>query len=173
MTRALLLWAACAMFVAYPAPAHAHQDLILPVTADGAIPDIPPEFGPVQLTLVGLGSDAPVVTLRIGAHQSTLPLCAARLIRSKSLADVTVAASWYHDEDTGLPYYIGLHFLEPGRKPRRSYNSEIGFLFNLHDATLIHAKSFKADQSGGGGQYTRIDVAADCRTAVGGRIKTL
>ena len=51
--------------------------------------------------------------------------------------------------------------------------SVVEFLFNLHDATLIDAKSFEADQSGRGGQYSKIDLTSDCVSKSSGRINTL
>ncbi len=113
MMRALIHCAAVAMCVALAAPAQAHRDRILPISADGAIEDIPPQFGRVKLTMAGL------------------------------------------------------------EEPGRSYQSVVEFLFNLHDATLIDAKSFEVDQSGRGGQYSKIDLTSDCVSKSGGRINTL
>jgi hypothetical protein len=133
----LLSFALCA------GPAEAHRDRILHVKADGSIPDIPAEFGKVRLTLEGLGSNHPLIQLRIGTHQTTLPLCVANMIRTTSAAEIRVTGSWYHDEKNSLPYYLDIQFFEPGYDPKRSYNSSHTFLFNLHNAKLIDAGAFK------------------------------
>ena len=144
-------------------PAEAHQDRILQVKGDGAIPDIPAAFGPMHLTLERLGSAEPLIQLTIGAHRTTLPLCVARMIRSRDLAQIRVLASWYHEESRTLPYYVNIQFFEPDYDPKRNYNSSQEFLFNLHNANLIHAKSFVADAKGDGGQYKALALPQGCK----------
>jgi hypothetical protein len=100
VVEAILLY-----FALVAGPAEAHRDRILPVKADGSIPDIPAEFGQVRLTLEGLGSNNPLIQLRIGTHQTTLPFCVAQMIHTTSLAEIKVTGSWYHDEKDSLPYY--------------------------------------------------------------------
>jgi len=163
MARTYALCALFAVFAALACPAQAHQDQILPVAADGAITVLPPKYGPVNLTLEGLGSVKPLVQLRIGANQTTLPFCVTRLIRSRNLKDVLVTGSWYHDEEGGLPYYVKIQFFEPGYDRKKSLNSNLKFVFNLHDAKLIYAKAFEVDSSGNGGQFKDIALPANCR----------
>jgi len=149
-------------FALVAGPAEAHRDRILPVKADGSIPDIPAEFGQVRLTLEGLGSTNPLIQLRIGTHQTTLPLCVARMIRTRSAAEIQVTGSWYHDEKTSLPYYLDVQFFDPGYDPKRRYNSGHGFLFNLHNAKLIHATTFEATNAGDGGQDMALTLPPGC-----------
>jgi hypothetical protein len=143
--------------------AEAHRDRVLHVEADGSISDIPAAFGQARLTLEGLGSEKPLVRLKIGASQTTLPFCVSRMIRSRDVAQIRVSGSWYHDETRSLPYYLGIQFFDPGYDPKRHYNSGQEFLFNLHDAKLIHAKAFEANQSGNGGQSKELNLPADCQ----------
>ena len=142
--------------------AEAHRDRILHVKADGSMPDIPAEFGQARLIVEGLGSGKPFIQLRIGPHQTTLPLCVARMIRSRSAADIQVTGSWYHDEKTSLPYYLDVQFFDPGYDPKRSYNSSQKFLFNLHNAKLIHATTFKATKVGDGGHGMALTLPPGC-----------
>jgi hypothetical protein len=135
----------------------------LHVKADGSIPDVPAAFGQVRLTLEGLGSNHPLIRLRIGRHQTTLPFCIAQMIRATSVADIQVTGSWYHDEKASLPYYLDIQFFEPGYDPKRSYNSSHTFLFNLHNAKLIDASAFKADNSGDGGQGMALKLPPGCK----------
>lgn len=157
------LCAVFALLAMFAGPVQAHQDRLLPVQADGAIPDIPPQFGKATLTVEGLGSDRPLVRLTIGANQTTLPLCAARLIRSRSPGDIKVTGSWYHDlRPGGLPYYLSMTFFDPGYDPKRKFNSSRSFLFNLNDAKLIRVKRFEAAPSDDGGQFGKADLPPDC-----------
>lgn len=142
--------------------AEAHRDRILHVKADGSIPDIPTEFGQARLIVKGLGSEKPLIQLRIGSHQTTLPPCVAQMIRTRSAAEIQVTGSWYHDEKASLPYYLDVQFFDPGYDPKRSYNSSHEFLFNLHNAKLINAKTFKATEAGDGGQSMALTLPPGC-----------
>jgi hypothetical protein len=146
----------------FSSPVEAHKDRLLPVAADGSISGIPTEFGRVRLIVEGLGSEKPFIQLRIGANQMTLPSCVSSRILTSGMAGVRVTGSWYHDEEDSLPYYLNIHFFDPGYDPRRSYNSSQEFLFNLHNAKLIHAEAFEADQSGNGGQFGKLKLPLDC-----------
>jgi hypothetical protein len=146
----------------FAGPAGAHRDRIVHVEADGSMPDIPAQFGQARLILEGLGSDQPVIQLKIGANQTTLPACVARMIRTTSAADIQVTGSWHHDEKATLPYYLDIQFLDPGHDPKRRYSSSHQFLFNLHDARLIDAKAFEANQAGNGGQFGVLKLPAGC-----------
>lgn len=147
-------------------PAAAHRDRILHVEADGSIPDIPAEFGPARLILEGLGSEKPSIQLQIGQHQTTLPSCVAQMVRTKSVADLQLTGSWYHDEKKSLPYYLNIKFYSPGYDPKRNYNSGHEFLFNLHNAKLIRATAFEANQSGNGGQGMALILSPGCKLEV-------
>ena len=143
--------------------AEAHRDRILHVKADGSIPDIPTKFGQARLIVEGLGSEKPLIQLRIGSHKTTLPLCVAQMIRTRTAAEIQVTGSWYHDEKTSLPYYLDVQFFDPGYDPKRSYNSSQEFLFNLHNAKLIDATAFKATSAGDGGQRKALALPPGCK----------
>ena len=146
--------------------ADAHKDRILDVDPDGAMRDVPAQFGPVRLIVAGLGSAQPSVQLRIGAHHTSLPDCVARIIRSTTMADILVTASWYHDEGRGLPFYLNIEFRDPGADPSRSLHSSHEFLFNLHNAELIDAKRVEAEQSGNAAQFRPLKLPAGCELNV-------
>ena len=150
------------VFALFAGPAKAHEDRILHVNADGSIPAIPAEFGKARLIMNGLGTKWPFVQLRIGAHRTTLPFCVTQIIRTTSAAGVLVTGSWYHDEKTSLPYYLDVRFFDPGYDPKRSYNTDHEFLFNLHNAKLIDATVLEATKSGDGGQRTALKLPPGC-----------
>ena len=141
--------------------AGAHQDRILTVREDGSIPEIPASFGPVFLSTSQLGSAAPKVSFRVGVHVTTLPACLTRHIRSSNRNDLFVVGSWYHEESI-LPYYVSVQFLDPGHDKSRSYNSSTNILFNLHNGAVIHVKRFIANRSDSGGQYIKLYLPEGC-----------
>jgi hypothetical protein len=150
----------------FAGPASAHRDRILHVEADGSIPDIPASFGEARLILEGLGSNKPLIQLRIGANQTTLPPCVARMIRTTRAADIQVTGSWVHDEKASLPDYLNIQFFDPGHDSKRSYNASHQFLFNLHNARLIDAKAFEANLAGNGGRFRALKLPAGCELDV-------
>ena len=138
--------------------ASAHQDRLLTVLADGAIPEIPASLGPVFLKMSGLGGPTPAVTFRAGNKATTLPPCFTRLI-SATMRDVQVSGSWYHEESV-LPYYVNVTFSEPDRLEGRPYNASLSVLFNLRTTQVIKVHQYTPDPSGNGVQYA--DVTASC-----------
>jgi hypothetical protein len=159
MRKFSVLLSILALFVG---PAEAHKDRVLHIEADGSIPDVPAAFGPARLIVEGLDSVKPLIQLRIGANQSTLPDCVARTIRTANAAEIQVSGSWNHDEKGPLPYYLNIRFFDPGYDPKRRYNSSHEFLFNLHNAKIIHAEEFEANQSGNGGQSRTLKLPMGC-----------
>jgi hypothetical protein len=57
---------------------------------------------------------------------------------------------------------LNIKFYDPGYNAKRSYNSSQEFLFNLHNAKLIHATAFEANQSGSGGQNMALKLPPGC-----------
>ncbi|MBD2458757.1 hypothetical protein H6G80_32435 [Nostoc sp. FACHB-87] len=146
--------------------AYAHRDRILTLTPNGSIPEIPATFGRAHLTVSGLGTDQPLIQLKIGTHQTTLPACVARLIRTTSQRDIRLTGSWYHDESI-LPYYINIEFYDPGRNPNL-HNSSYQILYNLHNAKIIKLTRFKANLLGNGVQSTDIVLPVNCKSVLMG-----
>lgn len=147
--------------------AYAHEDRILTLRADGSITEIPASFGRARLTVKGLGTRTPLVQLRIGTRQTTLPICAASIIRTRDPEDIRVTASWYHDQ-ARLPYYINIEFYDPDRKPERFVNPSSQFLFNLHDAKLIKVHRLEANWFDDGGSFKEVEFSAKCKAAMTG-----
>ena len=159
MFRCLLLTLAFAA-----GPANAHEDRILTVQPDGAIPEIPAIFGPVVLEISNLGTSSPDVQLSVGPKVTKLPSCVTRLIHTESKDQILVTGSWYGDESV-LPYYISAKFFEPGYSATRNFNSNISILFNLRTGHVIEIRRFLADQSDTGGSYAPVTIPEDCQLA--------
>lgn len=143
--------------------AYAHQDRILTLIADGSIPEIPAYFGRTQLMVSGLGTDNPLIQLKIGMHQTTLPVCVARLIRITSEKNIRLTGSWYHNEST-LPYYINVQFYYPSQS---SYNTSYRILYNLHNAKLLKLTRFESNKLGEG-VFSDVILPESCKSELTG-----
>jgi hypothetical protein len=120
---------------------HAHTDTPLEVLPDGSITGLPDKYGPAALRVVfsQVHSHRVLVSsleVLIGRNKTSVPLCLTELLNARALKDITVLASWYHEEKYS-PYYLALDFHDPGYKevswPRAGYS----LVFNLRTAKLI------------------------------------
>jgi hypothetical protein len=118
--------------------AQAHEDTVLSIAADKTLAGIPSYFGRVTLEINGIGSTAPSIRFGAGGNWTVIQSCATKLIQSRSLADVLVSGSWYHDEST-LPFYVNVFFRDPV-SPLRIRNAGYSFVFNLHTSELIEVE---------------------------------
>ena len=156
-------------------PSMAHRDRTLPIADDGTIADIPPEYGPAKLSISfsPRGSDAPPVSsivLSLGGKQTHLPECVTGLILSTSLRDVVASGSWYHDESV-LPYYVSIMFLDPGHPPTSRAKPGYALLFNLRTSKLIEMNVHIARDHGRSVQHVPVDLASRCPPSVFEAIK--
>jgi hypothetical protein len=111
---------------------------MLSIAADQTLAGIPSSFGRVTLEIGGVGSKSPSIKFGAGGNLTILEPCASKLIQSRTLADVLVSGSWYHDEST-LPFYVNVFFRDP-LSPLRNQNAGYSFVFNLHTSELIEAQ---------------------------------
>lgn len=163
MSRMRIISTVLLVLVFLSTQANAHVDRIFLINADGLIADIPEEFGKVRLTIQNLGAENALVRLHTGESGTTLPTCVSRLIKSRTLADVVVSGSWYHDMGT-LPPYLTVRFFKPGYNRNATFNSHQEFMFNLRDGKLIYGRRFDATRSGG--QYRALRLPSSCRMEV-------
>lgn len=105
---------------------------------------IPDTFRPAQLNVAfaAAGEKHPVasVTLRLGEHMTTLPSCIVALLPSRTMAQVSASASWYHLNGGTLPPYLGIHFAAPRTGRGNRQGTHVAFLFNLRTAKIINIK---------------------------------
>lgn len=148
----------------------AHEDRLLPIADDGAMSDVPSTFGPakLQINFSSLSSDEPPVSsiiLSLGAKRIYLPSCVTGLFLSQSIKDVKASGSWHHDE-SHLPYYINVTFLDPGHDSSSWKTPGYSLLFNLRTGKLIKMEVHIARDNGESIQYVPVDVAARCPSDV-------
>ena len=162
MTRIRILFTALLFLGSVAGPAQAHRDTILSRKSDGSVPEIPANLGKVTLDIAGLGTGNATIRLTVGANSATLPPCFTRLIRTRDVKDLMLRGSWYHDEQSGLPSYIEIRFIDPDAKRGHFIVPGQRFLFSLRDAKLIHFGGVKAYKSGLGGEGYILKVPAGC-----------
>ena len=117
----------------------AHQDLILSVGPDGAIPQLPPEYHSTRLHISF--SDGDQGTLQrldflSSGRETRVPNCLLKLISQDSSRRLFLTGSWYHDESI-VPHYIQIQFLDPPPATELPGRPGIRFLFSLRDAALL------------------------------------
>jgi hypothetical protein len=139
--------------------ASGHQDSILSISPDGTVAGLPPSFGSVTISIRGLESGKPSIEFSAGGNLTTIQPCAAHLVRSRSLSQVDISGSWYHEEDS-LPYYVQVRFRD-NPTPDHVPDSGYAFLFNLRNAQLIYVKRLLQD----GSWYRQIDIDPRCKAA--------
>ena len=125
---------------------HAHQDRIVSIERDGALPVVPREYGPAYLHVKfadGSGGRQRIssVELVLGARKTRLPACITALFNTSRPEDIRASASWYHSEEL-LPYYLSVEFYDPGSVVDPE-GSGIKLLFNLHNARLIELSKMR------------------------------
>lgn len=154
------LWKFGTVLLFFSATAHAHVDTILPIAADGRLLGVPKEFGKVRLTLAALGSKNAMVRVVIGDSAITLPSCVSRSLKSKSLTQVQVTGSWYHNTEQHPPYLI-VKFIRPGEDAGATFRASQDFMFNLSTGKLIFGRRYVATRTSG--QYQSLKLPSGCR----------
>jgi hypothetical protein len=135
MKRSTLL----AAFMMLTTAALAHQDRILSVRVDGAIPELPPAYETTRLHVAFSEGDAGALQqldfLSSGGKTSVKPSL-LRLVPKGSFRQLFLTGSWYHDESI-LPHYVEVQFRDSPSLVGLSDYPGVRFLFSLRDAKLL------------------------------------
>lgn len=145
---------------------YAHQDRIVQIRGDGSLTAIPAEFGPsaLHVTFSPTSAGGPPVSsieLALGKQKTRLPTCVTAVINTVRIDDIKASASWYHDE-TALPYYLNVEFLDPGYNAKASSNPGYSLLFNLRTSRLMEMKVLIVLDQGKRHRVLPLDIAAMC-----------
>jgi hypothetical protein len=134
MKRTTLLVA----FIVLATAAFAHQDRILSVRVDGAIPELPSAYQTTRLHVAFSEGDAGALQqlkfLSSGGETSVQP-CLLRLVPKGSFRELFLTGSWYHDESI-LPHYLQVQFRD-SPSLQGLPDGGVRFLFSLRDARLL------------------------------------
>lgn len=150
------------------APSYAHQDRVIQLRADGTLEGLPNSYTPALLH-INFADSPPAgeaiissIDLTLGKNQVHLPICVTGMLLSKSTNEISLSASWYHDEET-LPHYLGIHFFDPGYSKSRWANPGYALLFNLHTGKLMKMEIFIVRDNGKGLQSVAVDLTDTCK----------
>jgi hypothetical protein len=119
----------------------AHRDTPLKVLGDGRIDGLPPKYAPASLRISFSQNPEPGwppiagLTLTVGGKSVAVPECVTRLALTRSMKDIRVVASWYHDT-TFSPPYIEVALFDPGHE-EISTRPGYKLSFNLSTAKLF------------------------------------
>ena len=131
--KALLLM----MLSLLPVTAWAHQDRILPISADGTLNDLPAEYGPIRIHIERSASDTREIRkiiLSSPKFRTALNQCLIDLLGD--IAHVEADGSWYHHTDN-LPPYVSLTFYAHPYEPKGTRNQSYSVTYSLVDGRIL------------------------------------
>jgi hypothetical protein len=126
-------------FVVLATAALAHQDRILSVRPDGALPELPPAYKTTRLRVAFSEGEAGALqqlTFLSSGRETSVPPCLLRLVPTGSFRQLYLTGSWYHDESI-VPHYVHVAFLESSPPAELWSYAGIHFVFSLRDASLF------------------------------------
>jgi hypothetical protein len=101
------------------------------------------------------------IELTISGSTVVVPECVASLFSTRTMKDVRVSASWYHDTSiSGLPPYLSVKLYHPGNEAA-PFRPGYWLLFNLSTARLLSVKVV-VPGTDNSAQLVPVDLAARC-----------
>jgi hypothetical protein len=151
-----------------PSSAFAHEDRAIQIRPDGTLDGLAPAYAPARLRLAFAPVDGEprvsALALELHGRRVELPMCVLGLLNTERAADVQASASWEHDE-TILPPYLSLRFLDPGQDPKAAATSAFSLLFDLRSAKLIEMQVEIVHAARHRTQSVPVDLQARCGDA--------
>ena len=127
----------------FASAASAHQDRILTLASDGAIPELPAPYAATRLHVEfegrGRKTRVSVIALSVPGHENRLPRCLLAQLPPASRKAIELSGSWFHDL-AELPPYLHLRIRPTNGGRNRVGPEDIELLFSLRDASLISAQ---------------------------------
>jgi hypothetical protein len=121
--------------------AQAHQDRVITWQPEGQLVGLPAAYSPssLQASFRPVGDYVRLIglRLRIGKNTVQLPSCVLGHVLSQRREQLSLSASWDHDEAV-VPHYLALRAADA--------DGHYQLLFNLHTARLL-SMSFHLDSS--------------------------
>jgi hypothetical protein len=119
-------------------PVSAHRDRVLSVAADGAIPELPEMYASTRLQIkLSSAAEPRLIELAFSSsgQHTTLAPCLLAFVNARSMDQVSLSGSWYHEEEL-LPHYVHIS-LRRDAEAKHWRSPRVEFLFSLRDARLI------------------------------------
>jgi hypothetical protein len=140
----------------------AHQDRILSLQPDGAIPELPASYSSTRLKVeLSPKGDLSRLSLTASGGEVSLPQCLLRLVREPSMRRLLVRGSWYHNQST-LPHYISVEFRDASTPSGLPEHPGINFLFGLRDASLLSVTKIVPRPEKAAVQYQQVSLVNGC-----------
>lgn len=145
-------------------PGFAHRDTVLKVNPDGTLDGLPAKYKPASFHVTFTegesgGQRISSLALMIGGKTVVIPGCVTGLFMTRSMKDVQVEASWYHDTPT-LPPYLDITLYDPGHDGA-PFRPGFRLLFSLSTARLLEMEIIVLRGSDSS-QDIPVDVSARC-----------
>ncbi len=116
----------------------AHVDTILTLRPDGSMPELPAQYASARLQ-IGWPVAGKGVTFSVFGREVSVPRCALTGVKSRSMAQVDLSGSWYHEPRDGLPHYVVVEFHDP-QQPKGGLKHEgVVLMFDLTRPAILHA----------------------------------
>lgn len=150
--------------ISFAGTVFAHKDRRLSLSTDGSIPELPAQYKDARLRIKlpdARGGTLAIVGFASSGRETEIKSCLWRHIRSKSLSQVALSGSWYHERST-LPHYVAVLFLDPDAQGELPELPGIRFLFSLADARLLEVTQVVALPRENAVQERRVDLTNGC-----------
>lgn len=144
MLMRLLFFIVSAMVLT--ASSSVHQDRILTIGEDGTILGLTKKYCPAKI-------DLQQRYLRINAHEVVFPECWNDFVHLEEVAELKLAASWYHDKEI-MPDYLRIELTNNDRKEHRV------LLLELATLKVIH--TFDVVENNGATHFPKLQLDSGC-----------
>lgn len=144
-----------------------HKDRIITLSKDGHLEGLASEYSPASLHIqfaprnTDSAASIESISLDLGKNHVSIPICVTGLLHFQNVNQISIWASWYHDENL-LPYYLGVDFYNPGYKGNHRANSGFMLMFNLRTAKLMQMKAMIVLNNGKVMQDIPVDIKDLC-----------
>lgn len=117
--------------------ASAHQDLILPISADGTLGAIPDTYGPVRVNISrAKGNPEAVTGVALTSPHFNIALNQCILSKLKDVTHIKASGSWHHTPGS-FPPYVSLVFYSGKYDPDSPTNEYYSITFSLLDGRIL------------------------------------
>jgi len=151
-------------FMVLATAALAHQDRILSVRLDGAIPELPPAYQTTRLHIAFSEGDAGALqrlTFLSSGREISFQPCLLRLVPKSSFRQLFLTGSWYHEESI-LPHYLTVQFRDSLSPQGLPDYPGVRFVFSLRDASLIEVTQVVPVPAENAVHLHNIRLSKDC-----------
>jgi len=102
------------------------------------MPELPAQYASARLQ-IGWPVASKGVTFSVNGREVSVPRCALSGVKARSMAQVDLSGSWYHEPRDGLPHYVVVEFHDP-QQPKGGLKHEgVVLMFDLTRPAILHS----------------------------------